>query len=105
MVRQRSCPPAQTTTIEMIEVTDPRELAEARHRREQFDLNSTWLQAHIAEIYGAHRGKVVCVAGQEVFAANTAEEAIAQAKAAHPEDLGKFTRYIPKVKAHRVYAL
>ncbi len=37
--------------IEMQEVTDAKELAEARRQREQFDRNSAWLQANISEIY------------------------------------------------------
>lgn len=93
------------TTIEMHDVTDADELAKARKRREQFDRNSRWLQANIAEIYARHRGKCICVSGQEVFVADTAREAIAQATAAHPEDEGWFTRYIPEDKVARIYAI
>jgi hypothetical protein len=37
--------------------------------------------------------------------ADTTKEAIALATAAHPDDEGWFTRYIPKEKVPRVYAL
>jgi len=40
-----------------------------------------------------------------LFVADTATEAVAKAKAAHPEDQGWFTRYIPKEKVARIYAI
>ncbi len=93
------------STVEMQEVTDADELAKARKQREQFDRNSVWLQANISDIYAKHRGKCICVAGQEVFVADSASAAIAQATAAHPDDEGWFTRYIPKEKVARIYAI
>ena len=84
--------------IEMEEVHDAHELASAQRQREQFDRNSAWLQAHISEIYAKHRGKCICIAGQQLFVGDTTKAAIAQATAAHPEDEGWFTRYIPKDK-------
>lgn len=90
-------------SVTMEEITDPVELAKARARREQSDRNWNWLKAH-PEVYDANRGKVICIAGQEVFAAEAAEEAVALAKAAHPEDKGSFTLYIPKEKLLRIYA-
>ncbi len=92
-------------TIEMVEVTDPDEIAKARRRREQFDRNIAWLEAHAAEIYPKNRGKCICIAGQELFVGDTVEEAVAQATAAHPNDEGWFTAYIPKIKAARIYAI
>jgi hypothetical protein len=91
--------------IEMEEVTDVTELAAAKRQREQFDRNSAWLQRHISEIYAKHRGKCICVAGEQVFVADTATEAAALAMTAHPEDAGWFTRYIPKAKVARIYAV
>jgi len=90
--------------IIMSEVTDPVELAEARKRREYADRNSAWLQAHVPEIYSRYRGKCICVAGEELFVADTPKEAFAMAKAAHPEDVGIISRYIPKEKVPRIYA-
>jgi hypothetical protein len=92
-------------TIEMDEVTDARELAQAQRQREQFDRNSAWLQRHITEIYANHRGRFICVAGEQLFVADTASDAIAQATAAHPHDEGWFTRYIPRDKFARIYAI
>ncbi len=94
----------QQTRIVMEEVTDPVELARARAQRERFDRNSAWFQAHAAEIYTRYRGMCVCVAGEELFVAAMPEEAIAQAKAAHPEDDGSFVHYIPRDKVARIYA-
>lgn len=91
--------------IEFENTDTPEEAAALNEQWEQFNRNSAWLQARIVEIGEVHRGKVICIAGQELFVGDTAEEAIAQATAAHPEDRGWFTRYIPKVKAARIYAV
>ena len=90
--------------IVMEEVTDAAELAEARSQREQFDRNSAWLQAHASEVYPKYRGKCICIAGQQVFVADTAKEALARATAAHPDDRGRFVHYIPKDRVPRIYA-
>ena len=91
--------------IEVEQVTDSDELARARRQRAQFDRNSAWLQAHITEVYARHRGKCICIAGGELFVADTAREAVELARAAHPDDEGFFTRYIPKEKVARIYAI
>jgi hypothetical protein len=86
------------------EVTDPGENAAARARRERFDRNSAWLQGHVKGVYSRYRGKCVVIAGEELFAADTPEDAWALADAAHPEDDGSFIRYIPREKMARIYA-
>ena len=86
------------------EVTDPGENDAARARRERFDRNSAWLQAHAREVYSHYRGKCVVIAGEELFAADTPEDAWALADAAHPEDDGSFIRFIPREKMARIYA-
>jgi hypothetical protein len=86
------------------EVTDPDEIAAARAQRKRFDRNSAWLQAHSQEIYARHRGKCVCVAGEEAFVADTPEGAMALAQAAHPDDDGCFVQYIPRERYARIYA-
>jgi hypothetical protein len=97
-------PAQQRPAVVMEEVTDPEELAKARAQREQFDRNWAWFQAHVPEIYSRHRGKCICIAGEELFAADTPEEVIALATAAHPEDEGRFVHYIPREKLVRIYA-
>ena len=94
----------QRPSIVLEEVTDPTELAEARARREQFDRNSAWLQAHASDVYSKHRGRCICIAGEELFVADTASAAVAQATVAHPDDKGRFVHYIPKDKVPRIYA-
>jgi hypothetical protein len=64
--------------MEIEEVTDPEELAQARARHERFARNADWLQRHATEIYTQYRGKCICVAGQELFIADTPEEVLAQ---------------------------
>lgn len=88
----------------MREVTDPEELARARAQRERADRNAGWLQAHAASIYSHHRGRHICIAGEELFAGDTAEEALVLARAAHPEDDGRILRYIPRQRVARIYA-
>ncbi len=95
----------QPSVIEIEESTGAGEASKARRLREQFDRNHMWLQAHASEIYARHRGKCICIAGQELFVGDTAKEVIAAATAAHPEDEGWFTRYIPKERVARVYAI
>ena len=90
--------------IVMEEVTDPEELAKARAQRKRFDRNAAWLQAHASEVYPRYRGKCICIAGEELFVADTPEEAVALASAAHPEDDGSFVHDIPRDKVARIYA-
>ena len=51
-------------------------------------------------------GEIIWTAamGEELFAADTPEEAWALATTAHPEDNGSFIRYIPPEKVARIYA-
>jgi hypothetical protein len=90
--------------IVMEEVTDPEELAKARAQRERFDRNAAWLQAHASEVYPRYRGKCICIAGEDLFVADTPEEVMALASAAHPEDDGSFVHYIPRDKVACIYA-
>jgi hypothetical protein len=88
----------------MSEGADPAMLAEMEAQEQRFRRNSDWLQAHIASVYGQHRGKCICVAGGELFVADTVEEVLSQARAAHPEDDGFLLRYIPRERMERIYA-
>jgi hypothetical protein len=88
--------------VTMEEVTDPVEIAEAEARFEQFERNCDWLDAHAAEAY-SHRGKYICIAGQELFVGDDLDDVLARAKAAHPEDQGFFTHYVPKERVPRIY--
>lgn len=90
--------------IVMEEVDDPVEIARAQIRRAMFDRNFEWLARHALEVYEKHRGRHIAIAGEEVFAANTSEEALALASTAHPEDQGRFVQYLPREKMARVYA-
>jgi|SRR3954451_24809571 len=85
------------------EVTDPIELAAAQVQDEQFDRNVAWFKEHASEVYTRHRGKFICVAGAELFVADTPETVLSMAKTAHPEDNGRYLRYIPREKVARIY--
>ena len=66
---------------------DPVELAEAFAQDARFEKNWVWFEAHAAEIYARHRGKVYCVAGQELFAVQRGQvqHLVANRHAAAPE--------------------
>jgi len=84
-------------------VTDPVEVADFRRRMTAFDKNLAWLQAHASEVY-SHRGKIYCIAGQELFIGDDVLEVVTRAKAAHPDDEGYFTGIVPKERGPRIYA-
>lgn len=90
--------------IVMEEVDDPAEVSKARVRREMFDRDFNWLASHSSKVYEKYRGKHICVSGEEVFAGDSAQEAIALASAVHPANQGSFVQYIPKEKMSRIYA-
>ena len=94
----------QSFPIVMEEVTDPKALSQAQQQDARFARNFAWFQAHATEIFTSYRGKCICVAGEELFVADTPEQALALATAAHPEDDGSFLRYIPREKIDRIYA-
>ena len=94
---------ANALPIQMHEETDPVVNEKARERLARFDKNWDWLEAHAAEFY-SHRGKNICVAGQQLFVGDSEEDAIAQARAAHPEDDAPFFQYVPKERLPRIYA-
>jgi hypothetical protein len=91
-------------SIVMEIVTDPEELARAHAQDERFERNLKWFEANAAQIYPRHRGKFLCISGQELFAADTPDESLALAYAAHPDDDGRFTRYVPRERMYRIYA-
>ena len=86
------------------DVSDPLELEQAKAQDARFARNWTWFEAHASDIYAAHRGKCICIAGEELFVADTPQEALALAQAAHPDDNGRFTRLIPLERMARIYA-
>lgn len=90
-------------TVEFI--TDPAETARYRIQREQHERNSDWLETHWADLLPQAYEKYLAVAGQEAFLADTAEAALAQAKAAHPEDRGVFVQYVLPYRGPRIYAI
>ncbi len=98
MIQEKSQP------LVMVEVTDPDEIAKIKAQRERGRKNSDWLQAHVPQVYAQHRGKCICVAGQELYVADTAPEVLAIARKAHPDDDGLLLRYIPRERMERIYA-
>jgi hypothetical protein len=89
--------------MEIIIETDPAVVAAAQAQMERHERNIKWMEAHAKEVF-SHRGKVICIAGQELFVGDTVEDVVARATAAHPEDNGRFTHYIPESRLPRIYA-
>jgi hypothetical protein len=93
-----------TSCLYRIEISgDSGELAESMMQDQRYFRNRDWLEAHASEVF-SHRGKCICIAGQQLFVADTPSEAWALASAAHPEDNGKFLRYVPVERGARIFA-
>lgn len=86
------------------EVTDPQQIARHRDVAERAKRNSDWLQAHWPDLLPQARGRFLAVAGQEAFIADTPEEALELAEAAHPEDTGVIFQYVIPTPGPRIYA-
>lgn len=86
------------------EVTDPIEIEQHRIHVEAFRLNSEWLEKNWHTLLPQARGRFVAVAGQEGHVAETAEEAIAWAAQAHPEDISPLVQFVLKELGPRIYA-
>lgn len=93
-----------STGLTVFKVADDDEFPDSPLRQERFQRNWTWFQENVREIGENFRGKSICIAGQEIFAADTPEDAIALAKTAHPDDDGLFSHFIPREKRARIYA-
>jgi hypothetical protein len=86
------------------EVTDPAEIARHQAQDERARRNVRWLQAHGADVLPLARGRHLAVACEEAFIADTAQEAWARARAAHPDDPGALLQYVPLGRGPRIYA-
>ena len=82
------------------EVTDPAELAVSRIRQDRFARNLAWFEDHAVELATHHRGRCICIAGEELFSADTPQQALARARTAHPEDDGFFPHYLYSARSH-----
>jgi hypothetical protein len=94
--------PENVLTMEVVEPADVN--PQDRAQLERFKQNSEWLQSHWADLLPQARGKLLAVAGQEAFIADTPEEARALARAAHPEDDGVLSQYVFPNTWPRIYA-
>lgn len=98
---------ARKNGTQLVELTEeaipPEELLQLLAKRQRLQRNAEWLNRHADEVYTQHRGDFICIANEQVFAAASAEEALSQARRAHPEDDGSFALYIPLEAMPRVY--
>ena len=89
--------------ITMEAENDPAIWAAAAARHAMFERNWAWLESNATDVY-SHRGKFICVAGQELFVGDSVDDVLGAANAVHPEDQGRVTRYIPLQNVPRIYA-
>ena len=87
------------------EVNDPDAVARLLAQDERARRNEFWLQSHWSELLPSARGRFIAIAGQEAFIADTAEEARAMAKVAHPDDDGVIDQYVRPELGPRIYSL
>lgn len=85
------------------EITDPVECAKVHARIDRAKRNLDWLEQHWPDLLPQARGKFVVVAAQEGHIADTAEEAWAWVKAAHPKDDGALVQYVRYDTSPRFY--
>jgi hypothetical protein len=101
----QDCPTRlESAAVAMSVVADSGEIARFQAQMDRFDRNCQWYQAHGREIFAQHRGKFICVAGQELFVGDSACAALALAQAAHPEDDGRFLHRVRKDGSPLIYA-
>lgn len=94
----------QESQVVIEKVSDPVEIARHRAWHEKARRNAEWLERHWHEVLPQAHGRFVAVAGQEAFIADTGEEAVARAKASHPDDEGLLSQYVYPPGGLRVYA-
>ena len=90
--------------VVVLETSDAATATPARAQIERGWRNAEWLAAHWADLLPRARGRFVAVAGQQAFLADTAAQAWAQARAAHPEDDGAILQYVRDSQGPRIYA-
>lgn len=100
----RTAPLTESAPTVLDSPTDSVEIAQFRARRAQYDRNWKWFQTQIVELGKTHFARYVCVAGEQAFFADSAEEAASLARTAHPEDFGRFVYYFPTHRLARIHA-
>jgi hypothetical protein len=86
------------------ELQEEQEVARFRVQDEQARRNGEWLQTHWSELLPQALGKFIAMAGQQVFVADTPDQARAQAQTAHPWDQGVLVQYVRAERGPRLYA-
>jgi hypothetical protein len=87
---------------EVSDLTDPALISRINEVAAACARNRAWFDANIDALLPGARGKVVIVAGQEAFIADTYAEARERAEARHPGDPGPYVERIPLVDLDRV---
>ncbi len=85
-------------------VNDPAESAQLASIYEQLRLNADWLETHWPDLVPRALGKLIAVAGQEAFVADSAKEAWEWAETQHANDLGTLVEYVLPAGGPRFYA-
>lgn len=90
--------------LEQVELT-PAEHAAAVARRVTYLANGEWAARHAADIGHTCAGRFVCIAGGELFVADTPAEAHALANTAHPDEVGAtYSMRVPDQQRPKIYA-
>jgi hypothetical protein len=80
---------------------NPAELARLAAEHEEFCRNQAWLEQHQEEVEGQALGQFLVVAGLQAFIAEKVQDAVAKARAAHPNETGMLIKYVPPRKPPR----
>lgn len=90
----RATKPHAWPPVTAVSEDDPKTLEKMNAVLDQHDKNFACFQARAGEIIRNNRGKFICIAGGELFSADTFDAAFSAARAKHPEDGGIFFRYV-----------
>lgn len=90
--------------LEQVELSTA-EQTEATARRATYLTNAGWAARHAADIGRTCAGRFVCIAGGELFVADTPAEAHALANKAHPDEVGAtYSMRVPDQQRPKIYA-
>ena len=99
----RATAPWPVPTVTIYKLPDPQEIAEMAELKRKGDINHAAFEKLIPEIDKNCRDKFDCVAGGQLFVADSSEEVLAMSTAAFPDDNAFVFHYIPKYKLPRIY--
>jgi hypothetical protein len=89
-----------SVTLEI--ATEPAEISQVTDHDRRLKRNLEYLNARWDDLRPRECGRFVAVAGQELFIADTYQEALDKARAAHPDDDGYWAQHVTSMKENHL---